>query len=425
MAVPRSRKLAYTGLIAASFVVGLFAAGALDLPRRSAAQQPANYATTTSAGAKSPAVQSLQDLSDAFASITERIEPSVVYVKTERTERVRQAHPQVPEEFRQFFKDFPGQPNQPQQPGFSEASGSGFIVSPDGYILTNNHVVDGADQVTVRLFDRREFTARVVGTDENTDVAVLKIDARNLTPVPLGNSDQARVGRMGAGCRKPPGRSADVYRHLGDHQRQGPDAWRCPIQTRAASRTSSRPTPRSTRGTRAALCSSVAGEVVGINTAIASETGYYSGYGFAIPINMAKQVMDQIIAHGRVERAALGIRVRDATANDAAYVGLPDIRGVRVEDFGSDDSPARRSGLEPGDVIVSVDGQPVQYVGQLQQRIAFRKPGDVVSVEVARKGGVRKTFPGDASVVLAIRTSWPAASRVRRRSPISPPMSPV
>jgi serine protease Do len=129
--------------------------------------------------------------------------------------------------------------------------------------------------------------------------------------------------------------------------------------------------------------------VIGVNSAIASQTGFYSGYGFAIPIDLARRVMEQIIADGRVHRVALGISVQEATPNDAAYVGLPDIRGVLVQDF-TEKSPAQKAGMEPGDIIVSVDGKPVEYVGQLQQQIAFRKPGETVKVEVARKGGVRK-----------------------------------
>jgi serine protease Do len=138
---------------------------------------------------------------------------------------------------------------------------------------------------------------------------------------------------------------------------------------------------------------SVKGEVVGINSAIASETGYYSGYGFAIPMNLAKTVMNQLVATGKVQRAALGIEVNDARENDAAYVGLKEIRGVVVNGFPDGiKSPAQRAGLEPGDVIVAVDGHPVDYVAQLQQVVGFRKPGDAVKVEVARKGGVHKTF---------------------------------
>jgi serine protease Do len=137
---------------------------------------------------------------------------------------------------------------------------------------------------------------------------------------------------------------------------------------------------------------SVRGEVIGVNSAIASQTGFYSGYGFAIPINLARRVMDQLIDYGRVRRAALGVTVRNASPNDAAYVGLPDIRGVVVEDYGTDASPAKQAGLEPGDIIISIDGKLVEYVGQLQQEIAFRKAGETVKVEVARKGGIRKTL---------------------------------
>ncbi|HET9040825.1 MAG TPA: PDZ domain-containing protein, partial [Gemmatimonadales bacterium] len=122
------------------------------------------------------------------------------------------------------------------------------------------------------------------------------------------------------------------------------------------------------------------------------QTGFYSGYGFAIPISLARRVMDQIIQHGKVQRAALGVTVRNISPNDAAYVGLPDVRGVVIEDYGGESSPAKAAGLEPGDIIVAVDGKPVEYVGQLQQQIAFRRPGETVKVDVARKGGVRKTL---------------------------------
>jgi serine protease Do len=276
------------------------------------------------------------------------------------------------------------------QPEFQEAAGSGFIVSRDGYILTNDHVVDGSDQVTVRLLDRREFKAKVVGTDPNTDLAVLKIDANNLTPAPLGDSDASRVGEWVLAVGNPLGDNLTFTVTSGIISAKGrslalPNASDRSIQDFIQTDAAINP------GNSGGPLVSVEGRVVGVNSAIASRTGFYSGYGFAIPINLARSVMDQLIEHGSVRRVALGISVRDASANDAAYVGLPDIRGVLVEDF-SDNSPAKAAGLQPGDIIVSVDGKRVEYVGQLQQQIAFRNPGESVKVEVARKGGARKTY---------------------------------
>jgi serine protease Do len=246
--------------------------------------------------------------------------------------------------------------------------------------------------VIVRLLDRREFKAKVVGTDPNTDVAVLKIDARSLPPVALGNSDDSRVGEWVLAIGNPLGEGLTFTvtsgivsakgRALSGLPGRGQGSIQDFIQTDAAINP----------GNSGGPLVSVQGEVIGINSAIASETGFYSGYGFAIPINLARTVMTQLIQDGKVHRAALGVSIDNVTLNDAAYVGLPEIRGVVVKDIPNDDSPAKAAGIQPGDIIVAVDGKPVEYVGQLQQVIGFRRPGDVVKVEVARKGGVRKTF---------------------------------
>jgi serine protease Do len=379
----------HSGSISIAFLAGLLVAGLLHLPHFSAAQQAeSHYAARQPTGAPAAAGGSLQSLSDAFASVAEHVKPSVVFIKSGRKARVQQPQIQLPPGFEQFFPR-----GQFQQPGqdFQESAGSGFIVSKDGYILTNNHVVDGSDQVTVRLLDRREFKAKVVGTDPSTDLAVLKIDANNLTPAPLGSSDAARVGEWVLAVGNPLGENLTFTVTSGIISAKGrslalPNTSDRSIQDFIQTDAAINP------GNSGGPLVSVRGEVIGVNSAIESQTGFYSGYGFAIPIDLARRVMDQIISGGRVHRAALGITVKDASPNDAAYVGLPDIRGVVVQDYGNESSPARKAGLEPGDIIVAVDGKPVEYVGQLQQQIAFRKPGETVKVDVARKGGIRKTY---------------------------------
>jgi serine protease Do len=376
--------LKFGGLVALAFALGLLFAGLLDLPSSSSAQQTHNAALPQVPAPTIPAARPLQDLSESFAAVAEHVKPSVVYIRSQRTERASQQQ-RVPPGMERFFPRFR------QQPEIEQGSGSGFVVSADGYILTNNHVVEGAEQVTVRLLDRREFKAKVVGTDPNTDVAVLKIDAKNLPPMALGNSDDARVGEWVLAIGNPLGEGLTFTvtsgivsakgRALNGLPRAGQGSIQDFIQTDAAINP----------GNSGGPLVSVRGEVIGINSAIASETGFYSGYGFAIPINLARTVMNQLIESGKVHRAALGVSIADVSLADAEYVGLPAIRGVVVKDIPNDDSPAKAAGIEAGDIIVAVDGKPVEYVGQLQQVIGFRKPGEVVKVEVARKGGVRKT----------------------------------
>jgi serine protease Do len=396
MSVRSLNWLKFGGLVGLAFALGITFAGLLDLPQTSLAQGGGSagqfVAGRTAAKPGAPAAlaasRTLVELSEAFSAVAEHIRPSVVYIKSERKERVAQM-PRLPKGFEPFF-NFP----IPQQRGpiIERGSGSGFVVSADGYILTNNHVVDGAQKVTVDLLDRRSFPATVVGTDPTTDVAVIKIDAKGLTPASLGSSADTRIGEWVLAVGNPLGDNLTFTVTSGIVSAKGRGRLQLPgrndrsiqdfIQTDAAINP----------GNSGGPLVNVRGEVIGINSAIASETGYNQGYGFAIPIDLARQVMDQLIKHGKVDRAALGVFVQDATANDARYVGLPDIRGVKIESFSSDDSPAQKAGLELGDIIVGIDGQPVEYTAQLQQVVGFRHPGESVKVEVARKGGVRKTF---------------------------------
>jgi serine protease Do len=378
--------LKFGGLVALAFALGLLFAGLLDLPNRSSAQEARVASAIPSVPAPSiPAAKPLVDLSDAFSAVADHVRPSVVYIRSQHTERPNQRR--LPPGMDRFFPRF-----GPNRPELEQGSGSGFIVSSDGYILTNNHVVEGAETVIVRLLDRREFRAKVIGSDPNTDVALLKIDARGLPPVALGNSEDARVGSWVLAIGNPLGEGLTFTvtsgivsakgRALNTLPGRGAGSIQDFIQTDAAINP----------GNSGGPLVNVRGEVIGVNSAIASETGFYSGYGFAIPINLARTVMNQLIVDGKVHRAALGVSIQDVGLNDAQYVGLPEIRGVVVKDIPSDDSPAKKAGMEPGDIIVAIDGKPVGYVGQLQQEVGFRKPGDVVKVEVARKGGVRKTF---------------------------------
>jgi serine protease Do len=374
-----------SGSAGLAFLAGLLFAGLLHLPAFSSAQQrDAGQKALPAVTAPPAASAALANLSEAFASVAEHVKPSVVFIKSGHTERAQGPRMQLPPGFEQFF------PQMPQQPEFQESAGSGFIVSKDGYILTNNHVVEGSDEVTVRLLDRREFKAKVVGTDPSTDLAVLKIDANDLTPAPLGDSDTARVGEWVLAVGNPLGENLTFTVTSGIISAKGrtlalPNSSDRSIQDFIQTDAAINP------GNSGGPLVAINGAVIGVNSAIASQTGFYSGYGFAIPINLARRVMDQIIEHGRVRRSALGVTVRNVSPNDAAYVGLPNVRGVVVEDFAGASSPARQAGLEPGDIIVSVDGKPIEYVGQLQQEIAFRQPGETVKLDVARKGGARKT----------------------------------
>jgi serine protease Do len=336
-------------------------------------------------------------MSDAFATIAARVRPSVVYITAKQAPRAAEkrgrAKPQfqgLPPEMQRFFQmpGMPGDEGDDAPRGGETASGSGFVVSRDGYVLTNNHVVDGASKVTVRLLDRREFQARVVGTDPATDVAVLKIDATGLTPAPFGDSDASRVGEWVLAVGNPLGENLTFTVTQGIISAKG-RALNLPNRTESSIQDFIQTDAAINPGNSGGPLVNVRGEVIGINSAIASPTGVSAGYGFAVPINLARAVMEQIRANGRVERAALGVMVRDATTDDAAYVGLRDNRGILVQDFPSADSPAKRAGLQAGDVIISVGGRNVDYVAQLQEAIAFRKPGEVVDVEVARKGGAR------------------------------------
>jgi serine protease Do len=397
-------------VVAALTVAAASAIALAERPSLLHAAPPAadTIAAVTPTRSASPSVAKLADLSDAFATIAAKVKPSVVYITAreeaqpvvQRRQRGRQSPNdgnqidpnQLPPELREMLRGFGGMQGMggdeaPERPrGGGIASGSGFIVSNDGYILTNNHVVDGASEVKVRLLDRREFKAKVIGRDPNTDVAVIKIDANGLTPAPLGDSEASRVGEWVLAVGNPLGENLTFTVTQGIISAKG-RALQLPGQSNMTIQDFIQTDAAINPGNSGGPLVDVNGNVIGINSAIESPTGYNAGYGFAVPINLARSVMNQIIKTGHVERVALGVSVRDASADDAAYAGMKSIGGVLVNEFSSPNSAAKKAGLQPGDVIVSVDGKKTDYVAQLQQLIAFHKPGDVVSLQVARKGG--------------------------------------
>jgi len=372
--------LKFGALVGMAFALGLAFAGAFRLPTRGEAAVRSVLQDTSR---PLPQAKAAVDLGDAFASVAEHVKPAVVFIKSERRERVSSRRQPS---FDDFF-------NLPRRPPIEQGSGSGFIVSQDGYILTNNHVVQGADRVTVRLLDNREFSATTVGTDPTTDVAVIKIQTTGLPTVRLGDADSTKIGNWVLAIGNPLGEAftftvtAGIVSAKG-RLLQGLNSSRYAIQDFIQTDAAINP------GNSGGPLVNVRGEVIGINSAIASETGFYAGYGFAIPINLARTVMTQLIATGHVSRAVIGVSIRPITPEDAENAKLSEIRGVVVNEFNPpDDSPAKRAGIQEGDVIVAVDGQNIESVAQLQQRVGFKKPGDIVQVTVVRKGGVRKNVP--------------------------------
>src|SRR2546423_13014675 len=341
--------LKFGTLVAMAFALGLAFASAFRLPTRGEA---AVRSVLQDTGRPLPQAKAAVDLGDAFASVAEHVKPAVVFIKSERRERVSSRR--APS-FDDFF-------NSPRRPRVEQGSGSGFIVSQDGYILTNNHVVQGADRVTVRLYDNREFTAKTIGTDPTTDVAVIRIQATSLPTVRLGDADSTRIGNWVLAIGNPLGQAFTFTVTAGIVSAKG-RGLQTLNQSRYAIQDFIQTDAAINPGNSGGPLVNVRGEVIGINSAIASETGYYAGYGFAIPINLARTVMTQLISTGHVERAVLGISIRAITPEDAEYAELSEIRGVVVNAFNPPaDSPAKRAGLQDGDVIVAQDGQSIASV---------------------------------------------------------------
>ena len=325
-----------------------------------------------------------QDLSSAFRTVAEAMRPSVVSISTQTDVRakIQQLPPnlrrQLPPGFDQYFGQGGRNPKaQPQQKG----QGSGVIVRSDGFILTNNHVVEGADIVTVEMSDGAKIDAKIVGTDPETDLAVLKIESDNLQAVPFGDSDAIRVGDWVLAIGSPFGLDQTVTAGIisGKNRVQGivdgGRGFEDFLQTDAAIN------PGNSGGPLVNL----RGELVGINTAILSRSGASAGIGFAIPVQLARPVMTSIIENGEVRRGFLGAQVADVTPEIVEEFGLKVQDGALIRGV-LEDQPAANAGLQPGDVIIQTDGRPVTTSSRLVNYIAGRPPGASVEMMVNRDG---------------------------------------
>lgn len=283
--------------------------------------------------------------------------------------------------FSEFFRRF-GVPRGNAQPQPSRGEGSGFIVSPDGYILTNAHVVDSANQVTVKLTDRREYSAKVVGIDERTDVAVLKIDANNLPTVRIGDASKLKPGEWVIAIGSPFGFENTVTAGIvsaTSRSMPGPSNYTPFIQTDVAVNP----------GNSGGPLFNLNGEVVGINSQIYSRTGTYMGLSFAVPIDIANNVKQQLISNGRVTRSRIGVSIQDVNAQLAESFGLDRPRGALVG-MVENDSPGAKAGIRAGDVILKVDGTDIETSNQVPTLIAATKPGNEVKIQVWRDRQIKQ-----------------------------------
>ncbi|MCK5446605.1 MAG: trypsin-like peptidase domain-containing protein, partial [Gemmatimonadetes bacterium] len=325
------------------------------------------------------------------SDIAERVTPAVVTIFVERTiaEHSREGRA-LPPAFEDFF--------QQQPPQLVRGSGSGFIVSSDGYVVTNNHVVEGAEKIDIKLSDQREFTAHLVGRDPTTDVALLKLDADDLTPVILGSSEATRVGEwvlaigspgfrgvggpltttVTAGIVSAKGRNINIIGQGLENVDGGNLAIEDFIQTDAAINP----------GNSGGPLVNIRGEVIGVNAAIASNNGANQGYGFAVPIDLVQEVVDDLVRYGEVRRALLGVSIQPVDDTEARYYELDEVAGAKVMGV-SEGMAAAKAGVRLGDIIIAVEGEKVASVPDLQRKIRRHEPGETVDVTVVRRDDLK------------------------------------
>ncbi len=362
------------------------AAGTLALPQASAAQ---------SAPAPAPSVRGLPD----FTDLVEQVGPAVVNIRTMERVRAGGAGGQMDEEMQEFFRRFFGVPapsmprpgprqNRPGPQAEQEVPrgvGSGFILTSDGFIMTNHHVVDGADEVLVTLTDKREFKAKLIGSDKRTDVAVVKIEAAGLPSVRLGDVSRLKVGEWVMAIGSPFGLENTVTAGIVSAKQRDTGDYLPFIQTDVAVNP----------GNSGGPLINMRGEVVGINSQIYSRSGGFMGISFAIPIDEAMRVSEQLRASGRVTRGRIGVQIDQVTREVAESIGLGAVRGALVRSIESG-SPAEKAGVEAGDIILRFDGKAIDRASDLPRLVGGTKPGSRSTLTVFRRGQSR-----DLSVTIA------------------------
>jgi len=350
---------------------------------RFAHQNPGAFVLADGRGLDGPDIDILEQQNKAYERIAQSITPAIVSIQSTQVIKVQQSPFLMDPFFRQFFGDMLPQLSIPREQK-EHALGSGVIVTPEGYILTNNHVIRNASSIDVLLSDKRTFKAKVVGADQATDVAVLKIDARDLPTAPLGDSSTLHVGDTVMAFGNPFGLNFTVTR--GTVSALGRSGLRIEdfesfIQTDAAINP----------GNSGGALVNVRAQVVGINTAILSGNsgpggeGGFIGIGFAIPINMARHVMESLVKTGKVARGYLGAYVSDLDEGLAKEFKVPDTAGALIQNVSSG-SPAEKAGLKSGDVVRKFNGQSVSGAGQLTSMVTNTDPGTTASLEILRNG---------------------------------------
>ena len=319
---------------------------------------------------------------ESLAPLAEKVSPSVVNITTSTMVEGRTG-PQgiVPEgsPFEDFFREFQDRNGEGQRPRRSSALGSGFVISEDGFVVTNNHVIDGADEILIEFFDGKELKAKVVGTDPNTDIALLKVEADGPLPfVPFGNSDTARVGDWVIAMGNPLGQGFSLSVGIvSARNRALSGTYDDYIQTDAAIN----------RGNSGGPLFNMEGEVIGVNTAILSPNGGSIGIGFSMASNVVTRVVEQLQKYGETRRGWLGVRIQDVTPDVAEAMGLADARGALITDV--PDGPAKDAGLQAGDVILSFDGVDVADTRGLVRQVGNTEVGKAVRVLVHRDGATQ------------------------------------